>query len=129
MSRPSCEPKERLPCRRGPRWLGLAALALTLAAVPLAPEPPRAAGFETADYGTAAYGDRARVEWRQEPSGGRKLFDATVLRPFQLGQVMVSAGIFVLAYPVAWTFGVGDEVLEVCITEPMARFSRPLGDL
>ncbi len=134
MSRRSREP--RLPCCRGPRWPGLAALALALAAVPVAPEPVRATGHETADYRavagyeTADYGDRARVEWRQEPAVPRKLFDATVLRPLQFVQLMLSAVIFVPAYPVALPFGAGDDVLELCITEPTDRlFRKPLGDL
>ncbi len=138
MSRRSREP--RLPCCRGLRWPGLAALALALAAVPVAPEPVRATGhetadyraadYETADYETADYGDRARVEWRQEPSGPRKLFDATVLRPLQFVQLVLSAVIFVPAYPVAWPFGAGYDVLELCITEPTDRlFRKPLGDL
>ncbi len=133
MSRRSREP--RLPCCRGPRWSGLAALALALAAVLVAPEPVRATGHETADYRaagyeTADYGDRARVEWRQEPSVPRKLFDATVLRPLQFVQLILSAVIFVPAYPVASAFGAGDDVLELCITEPTDRlFRKPLGDL
>ena len=134
MSRRSREP--RLPSSSGPRWPGLAALALALTAVSVAPEPVRATGHETADYRavagyeTADYGDRARVEWRQEPSVPRKLFDATVLRPLQFVQLMLSAVIFVPAYPVAWPFGAADDVLELCITEPTDRlFRKPLGDL
>jgi hypothetical protein len=105
-------------------------LALALAASPLAPESVGAAGYETANYETADYGDRAQVEWRQEPTGSRKLFDAIVLRPLQFLQVMVSAVIFVPAYPVAWPFGGSDDVVELCITEPADRlFRKPLGDL
>jgi hypothetical protein len=101
-----------------------------LAAVPVAPEPVRATSHEAAGYETADYGDRAQVEWRQEPSVPRKLLDATVLRPLQFVQLILSAVIFVPAYPVAWPFGAGDDVLELCITEPTDRlFRKPLGDL
>jgi hypothetical protein len=44
--------------------------------------------------------------------------------------LMLSAVIFVPAYPVAWPFSAGDDVLELCITEPTDRlFRKPLGDL
>ena len=116
----------------------------------MAPEPGRAADHHSADYDTADYdlanydwasydwsnydtanyGDRALVEWREEPSTSRKIFDAAILRPFQFGQLLVSAVIFVPAYAVAWPFGVEDDVTELCITEPTDRlFRKSLGDL
>ena len=142
--------REQSGCRRGPRWPGLAALALALVAIPAAPAPVRAEGHDpadyesvrwgtagygratdwTADYRTGDYGDRARVQWRQEPSTSRKVFDAVILRPLQLGHVVLSAAFFLPAYAVAWPFGVTDDVVELCITEPVDRlFRRPLGEL
>jgi hypothetical protein len=63
-------------------------------------------------------------------STGRQVFDLVVLRPLQVVQVAVSAAIFVPAYPVSLLFDGGEDVLEICITEPVERaFRRPLGDL
>ncbi len=65
-----------------------------------------------------------------EPSVGRKVFDAAILRPLQFVQVAVYAVAFVPAYPVAWAFDAEDDVMELCITEPVDRlFRRPLGEL
>ena len=70
------------------------------------------------------------VDSRQAPTTSRKVFDAMLLRPLQLIQVAVSAIVFVPAYPVGWIFGSEDEVLEICIQEPVDRaFRRPLGEL
>jgi hypothetical protein len=57
-------------------------------------------------------------------------FDAMLLRPLQLVQFVASAIVFVPAYPVGWLFGSEDEVLEICIQEPLDRaFRQPLGEL
>lgn len=61
---------------------------------------------------------------------GRKPFDLAVQRPLELLLLGAGAVAFVPAYPVAWLFGGGDDVLELCITEPYARvFRTPLGEL
>jgi hypothetical protein len=60
----------------------------------------------------------------------RKTWDVVALRPFDLIQLGVSAGFFVLAWPVTLVTGGDDFVREVCITLPMERtFRRPLGEL
>jgi hypothetical protein len=60
----------------------------------------------------------------------RKTWDVIAMRPFDLIQLGVSAGFFVLAWPVTLVTGGGDFVREVCITLPMERtFRRPLGEL
>ncbi len=112
-------------CRRGARWTAVSALALAVAVLAVAPGRVAAVGYETADSA-----DRSRVQWKQEPSFPRKLLDAMVLRPLQFVQVVASAAIFLPAYPMAWPFGGGDDVIEACITEPVDRlFRKPLGDL
>ena len=135
MSRRRCKPSDGLPRRSGPLWLAFAALAWVLVAIPVAPESVRAAGYESAgyetgEYDTANYGDRARVQWRQEPTTSRKVFDLVLMRPFQFAQLIISAVAFVPAYVVASPFGGGDDVRELCLTEPKARlFDKPLGEL
>ena len=91
---------------------------------PSAPLLPRTATWVAA---TADPEPTVASELRQT---GRKVFDLAVLRPLQLVQVAVSAIVFVPAYPLAWPFGGGDDVLVLCITEPVDRaFRRPLGEL
>ena len=61
---------------------------------------------------------------------GRKLFDALILRPLGLVQTLVSASFFLVAYPVALVTGGSDDVIEICIEQPVAQtFRKPLGDL
>ena len=61
---------------------------------------------------------------------GRKPFDVVFQRPLELLLLGVGAVAFVPAYPVAWLFGGGGDVIEICITEPYARvFRKPLGEL
>ena len=61
---------------------------------------------------------------------GRKVFDALILRPLGLVQTLVSASFFLVAYPVALVTGGSDDVIEICIEQPVAQtFRKPLGDL
>ena len=60
---------------------------------------------------------------------GRNAFDLAVLRPLQLVQVVVHAAVFVPIYPISLPFGGGEGVLDLCITKPMERFTRPIGEL
>jgi hypothetical protein len=61
---------------------------------------------------------------------GRKVFDAIVLRPLGFVQTVVSAGFFLVAYPVSLVTGGSDHVIEVCIEQPVAQtFRKPLGEL
>jgi hypothetical protein len=79
---------------------------------------------------TLALDDPHQSGWARANHVGRGAFDLVILRPLQLVQVVVSAAFFVPAYPVSLPFGGGDDVLELCITEPVERaFTRPLGDL
>jgi len=60
----------------------------------------------------------------------RMIYDAVVLRPWGLVQVLVGAALFVPSYPIAWLAGAGDDVLRACIEQPVERtFRRPLGEL
>jgi len=94
-------------------WLALVtALALLGPAPALSLEDPEQSGLMRAN----------RV--------GRQAFDLVILRPLQLVQLAVSAAVFVPAYPVSLLFDGDEDVLELCITEPVERaFRRPLGDL
>ncbi len=61
---------------------------------------------------------------------GRKVFDALILRPLGLVQTVVSASFFLVAYPVSLVTGGSDDVIEICIEQPVAQtFRKPLGDL
>lgn len=61
---------------------------------------------------------------------GRKVYDALLLRPLSFVRTVVSVALFPVFYPFALPFGAGDEVIEICITQPVDRtFRRPLGDL
>ena len=61
---------------------------------------------------------------------GHVLYDAVLLRPMALVQSIVSAGFFVVAWPVALPFGAGNEVVDICLTQPTRRtFLKPLGQL
>ncbi|MDJ0867741.1 MAG: hypothetical protein QNK03_16675 [Myxococcota bacterium] len=96
---------------RRPGWLE--ALALLVALLLLASAP--AAAREGEESGAI--------------EAGRKAFDAAILRPLQAVQVVVSAVILVPAYPVSWLFGGEEDVLDLCISEPIERLRRPLGEL
>jgi len=100
---------------RGPcAWLLLLVTALAMmASVPsLAEEGPE------------------QSRWTRANDVGRTAFDLVILRPLQILQVAVSAVVLVPAYPAGLLFDAGDDVLEICITEPVDRaFRRPLGDL
>jgi hypothetical protein len=62
--------------------------------------------------------------------GGRKPFDVVFQRPLELVLLGVGAVALIPAYPVGWLFGVGPEVVEICITQPYARVvDKPLGEL
>jgi hypothetical protein len=99
------------PASRAGRWRRLAA-GIALLAI-LAPAPALA----------------ERGDFLQAPAV-RKTWDLVALRPFDLIQLGVSAGFFVLAWPVTLVTGGGDFVREVCITLPVERtFRRPLGEL
>jgi hypothetical protein len=74
--------------------------------------------------------DPEQSGWARADSVGRTAFDLVILRPLQLVQVALSAAVFVPAYPVSLLFDAGEDVLEICISEPVERaFRRPLGDL
>jgi hypothetical protein len=93
-------------------------LALVIALVLLGPAPALSA--EDSDHSA----------WARANDAGRAAFDLVILRPLQVVQVAVSAVVFVPAYPVSLLFDGGEDVLEICITEPVERaFRRPLGDL
>ncbi|MDJ0851803.1 MAG: hypothetical protein QNK04_25780 [Myxococcota bacterium] len=68
--------------------------------------------------------------WERANRAGRTGFDLVILRPFQLGQLVLSAAVFLPSYPISFLFDGDEDVMEVCITDPVARvFQRPLGDL
>jgi hypothetical protein len=95
----------------------IAALWLALVAVSLAPAPAVAAGPEPGG-------------WQQAKRVGRTAFDLVMLRPPQLVQVVVSAAIFLPAYPVSFLFDGDEDVMDALITEPTDRlFRTPLGEL
>ena len=74
----------------------------------------------------------ALAEWDDflQAPAVRKTWDLVAMRPFDLVQLGVSAGVFVLAWPVTLVTGGEDFVREVCITLPVERtFRRPLGEL
>jgi hypothetical protein len=74
--------------------------------------------------------DPEQSGWARANDVGRTAFDLVILRPLQVVQVAVSAAVFVPAYPVSLLFDGDEDVLEICITEPVERaFRRPLGDL
>jgi hypothetical protein len=100
-------------------WRGAGAwLALGTALALLAPAPSQA--LEGPEQSA----------WTHANNVGRGAFDLVILRPLQLVQVVLSAAVFVPAYPVSLLFDGDDDVLELCITEPVERaFRRPLGDL
>jgi hypothetical protein len=95
--------------RRARRTLGI---GVSVAILSLAPTPSVAAA------------DEASAE-----DHVRRVYDAVVLRPFGVVQVIVSAVFFVPAFPIAALFGAGDDALRICIEEPIAHtFRRPLGE-
>jgi hypothetical protein len=60
----------------------------------------------------------------------RQIFDATVLRPLGLVQVVTGAVMFVVTYPVAWGTDYAEEMKGICYRWPVHQtFERPLGDL
>jgi hypothetical protein len=100
-------------------WRGACTwLALVTALALLGPAP--ALGLEESE----------QSGWARANDVGRTVFDLVILRPLQVVQVAVSAVVFVPAYPVSLLFDGDEDVLEICITEPVERaFRRPLGDL
>ena len=60
---------------------------------------------------------------------GREAFDLAVLRPLQFVQVVAHAVVFVPVYPLSLPFGGGEEMIELCIEQPIERLTRPLGAL
>lgn len=113
------EPKDKRRIRRARGWRRTGvSFALVTALALMGPAP------------TLALDDPEQSGWARANRVGRGAFDLVILRPLQLVQVVVSAAFFVPAYPVSLPFGGGDDVLELCITEPVERaFTRPLGDL
>lgn len=62
--------------------------------------------------------------------GGRRIFDAAVLRPLGFVQVVTGAVLFVVTYPVAWATDYTEEMKDICIRWPVEQtFERSLGDL
>ena len=60
---------------------------------------------------------------------GRAAYDAVVLRPLGVVQTVVGAAFFPLFYALALPFAAGDEVVEICLEQPIERtFRRSLGD-
>ena len=113
MIKPSKRTERARGWRRGYACLTLLIALALLGAVPaLSVENPEQSG------------------WTRANSTGRKAFDLVILRPLQVVQVAVSAAVFVPAYPVSLLLDGDEDVLEICITEPVERaFRRPLGDL
>jgi hypothetical protein len=61
---------------------------------------------------------------------GRRAFDLMALRIFGLAQTAVSAVFSVPAWLLAAPFDASEDVIEICIEEPVAQtFQTPLGDL
>jgi hypothetical protein len=88
----------------------------------------------SASPSTAAPADEQGGEPGRETA--RKVYDALLLRPLGFCQFVVSAAVFVPAYPIArfvdlgWDANATDDVIEVCITEPVNQvFRKPLGEL
>ena len=107
---------------RRSRLLGFAALL----ALGLVCGPTSARAAEISYDLSADVSERAG----QAPDGGRKAYDLLVLRPLGFVQVVVSALVFVPAYPVALLVSAEDEVRDICITRPVDQtFRRPLGRL
>ncbi len=120
--------------RRAARALALGcALLLAGASIGRALPPSEAPSSSAAPAASSAA--PASEAGSSSASGGayqfsRRAFDLTVLRPLQLIQVIVSAAVFLPAYAVSLPFGGDEDVLEICITEPVDRaFRRPLGEL
>lgn len=60
---------------------------------------------------------------------GRKIFDATVLRPLGFVQVVVGAALFPVFYLGSLVTGGSATVLDVCIKGPVEQtFQKDLGD-
>ena len=59
---------------------------------------------------------------------GRTAFDALILRPLGLVQTLVSATFFLVAYPVSLLTGGSDDVIEICIEQPIAQTFRDVAD-
>jgi hypothetical protein len=129
--RPRCMGNPAPSRSRALRRIALVAAVLWLGALPLAAS---AGESGTSDTGEALDFERQRGPLSDPAEaldrGGRKPFDVVFQRPLELLLLGVGAVAFVPAYPVAWLFGGGDEVLELCITDPYARvFDTPLGEL
>ena len=72
----------------------------------------------------------AAAEPRSATENVRTAYDAVVLRPLGLVQVVVGVVFFVPAFPIAALFGAGDDAFRICIEQPVDRtFRRPLGEL
>jgi hypothetical protein len=100
------------------RALGVTFVVLTLLAVPLS-------------------GARAAGTGSSEPSTGRKVYDALILRPFGAAQTVVGAAIWIPFYPLA---ALSDRatvssdaaawITDTCVTDPVDQtFRKPLGEL
>ncbi len=73
---------------------------------------------------------QASAESSLEPSMDRKVFDLVVLRPLDLGQVIVSLAFFPVGLPFSLATGTTEELVKICWTQPIERtFARPLGEL
>ena len=64
------------------------------------------------------------------PGIARTAYDAVLLRPLGLLQVLVGAAVLVPSYPVALLVDGDEDVWRACVAEPVERtFRRPLGRL
>ena len=80
--------------------------------------------------GPPGHGREGESGWNRANRIGRTGYDLVILRPFQLGQLVLSAAVFLPSYPISFLFDGDEDVMEACITDPVARvFQRPLGDL
>ena len=59
----------------------------------------------------------------------RAVFDAVLMRPFDLAALGVGAALFPVAYVVALPVGGREDIWETCLAHPTRRLLRPLGEL
>ena len=61
---------------------------------------------------------------------GREIHDVAVLRPLGFVQTLVSAAAFAVFYPISLLTGGSDDVVEICIEQPIAQtFEQPIADV
>ncbi len=67
---------------------------------------------------------------RPAPGLHEKVVDALLVRPIGLSlTAVISAAVFVFAYPASLVLGDSDWVIDICIDEPIEQYiKRPLGE-